>query len=931
MSDVAKRYVGQQLPSSLPFQLSPYLSSSSFTSLPLTEDSNNRVPLHFTVPWIRELNFGQSIAIRSKANDSIGLDLANNGSPDLIHWGKYYGNRSSLYLNNDFDFVSLSKEGNRKDDDGYIGFYHYANGISFYSREDSVEQYITQVIGLVKKEDGYHWKKDISSENWGNFKREMIVTYCCYNIFNKSDFRAKFIIHTSRPQAKYPVTIDRSYTITPNTNDLKNRRTHAFNANSIKQLSVTYWEELNASSLIRLFAQLDNPSSQLTGLVSFASFTNSQNYIIPAIKSLVKFLPRGQLTEMRQCHGVPTGSGSQNEGSKKINYYRNTLIDALIRLVELDISGKTCDVAIKEIRRRYYIGETGEWDIVILRLLKAHIGENKEQEYLNLIHRHLLSQVITTQLAIILIEQIKFLISKQSYDLALKISEKCVRILPLDFDSWYYLALCSILTRNFEKALVVMNKLPVVTLNKQRNSDIELVCGIKDVYISTFATRLSANNSEVISEKTFDSYFPLPKVHEDCYSNFKSNSTTSLHKVPSQSHQKLNDHLVEEGSIKRLWHDLFIFNPHLRHPFTGNQFYHSPLMSASTAELSSVDPSLIKAGGPNASKSHLAAQSAGTPTSSILDFDRTSTWGRCYDLLSLFVAIIGWDNLVSIKERTFQSRVYSSTESVNQKEFIVNHNQEDSHGFIQCETWLEQLFLVIYEDLRLLMTKSNLFREDQQHSALEWEMMGLLGWSAKYKLKESISSIMTSVMGVAAEGGFDYFGTIKLLEIYDEFVLSDTNESNIDLFSDDYENKTFSNKIILRALSPSLYLEFSKSLAEEYLTLDFILFNLMRLISWNLRWYQYTPNYLVVKVLTKLCVKYDLIFVRGKFRVVYEQNKKNNALTSKPKVNKFSLGSLFSSPKEKPTKVYEFTDGDTIIDYTERLISWIDELRETNV
>lgn len=283
--------------------------------------------------------------------------------------------------------------------------------------------------------------------------------------------------------------------------------------------------------------------------------------------------------------------------------------------------------------------------------------------------------------------------------------------------------------------------------------------------------------------------------------------------------------------------------------------------------------------------------------SSILDFERKSTWGRCYDILSLLVAQVGWDELMKIKETVFTS----SKPTLNH---VVHHGQ-DRKMMVPCEKWLEQLFLILYEDLRALMTIS--VQKRQQHSAIEWGMLGLMGWSVKYNLKESISSLITSVMG---SQGFDYFGTVQLLEIYNEFVLSDT-DSNIDIYYDDYDLKFFSNKLILK--QSNVYDGFIKVLENEYLTLEIVLLNLMKLISWNLLWYQYVPNYLVFKILSKLVLKYDAVYICTHFRVVFEKNKK-------------SVGKkgLFGFAAEKKPDTYEFVEGDTICEYVEKVINWIE-------
>lgn len=347
-----------------------------------------------------------------------------------------------------------------------------------------------------------------------------------------------------------------------------------------------------------------------------------------------------------------------------------------------------------------------------------------------------------------------------------------------------------------------------------------------------------------------------------------------------------------------MWQDFFIFNPLVRHPFVGQHFLQSPLVNSSAIEIASVDTILIKTCGPNSAKNTFASQSAGTSSSSILDFARKSTWGRTYDLLSLMVALVGWEQVISIKGRIFKLNV----EELDGKDYVVDHGIKER--LVTCETWLEQLFITIYEDLRSLMiTIAN--NKNQERSALEWEIIGLLGWPVKHNLRDSISSLVTSVMGKNLQGEFDYFGIVQLLEIYEEFILDSPN------YHDTYNGKFLSNKLILKVSSDKIYDSLIKSLEEEYFKLDFVLLAIMKLVSWSTRWYQYSPCYLVTTIIQKLITKYDLVYLMTRVKVIYELNKRQKIVKS-----------LFG--KKKKELPYEFTEDDTICKYMEQLINWVD-------
>lgn len=890
-----------------------------------------------TTPALRELYYGQTLGLRSKAQADMWLENLI-GAPDLVHWGRYYGTRSSQYLDHDFISNHSSEDAEfRKNDDGYIGYYHYANGIGFLD-EKGIEEYIFLLIGITRGpgNEGYVVSKSKnknkgkgntnnlsgaaaaalaasnSSYNPDNqLKREMMVTFCTYNVFHKSDFRARYVIYFggNNSSGDIPVKIDRSYLVVPNNQG----KTFLFNVNTIQELSKSYWDEVRASQLIRLFSHLDDPSRQLMGLVNYRDLVETRDLLLEGVRHLVRFLPRGGMTDFRASNGYSSGSGDKRDGYSKTSQYKNSLVDTILRMCQMDCSGAANDIAVDEIHRQF--GEAGlsNWTWVILQIWKTQNGANKEQNYIQLIHKYLTTSAQsgnTTQRTLILLEQVRFLIGKGEYRLALKISELCVKTLPLDFDAWYALTLSYILCGENSKALLMFNSIPVLLHSPKRAGILQgpennLIEGIPDLFTKTFLSRLENADDSPISERTFQEYFPTPVQTQEDQAGRRSSLTPISSTTTSTS--STTPKLVPLASISKIWNDFFLFNPNDRHPFSGNVFYQSPLLNASARELSSVDRSIINVSGPSSAKMILAAQSCGTASSSILDFDRKCTWGRGYDLITFFVALVGWDEIVQSKEKVFESQESGPPTSIHST---------------RCEKWLDQLLLIVYEDLKCLMAITAPTKE-QQHSALEWNMIGLLGWSVKYNIKESICAMITSVKGSSMAGGFDYFGTIKLLQIYDELVLSDVRDSNIDSLHEVYDGEFYSNKLLLELIDPKSRDSFIKELEEGLLPVDFILLILMKLMSWNYRWYQYIPNHLVMKILSKLCLKYDVVYVRGQVRVVFETNK----ISSKSKNKKSILGGFWGTTSDKSKKTGEFTEGDTIIDHVEEVLTWIDSLR----
>lgn len=920
-------------------------NNNSVTVLPLSR-SNTTLESDLprlessTTPQIRESSFGQTLGIRTKFQETAG-SISGVGPPDLVHRAIYAGSKSGIARTCDFTLADSQED--KDNQDKYVGYYHYVNGIRFEKLEQDIERYICEILGIERDGTSYYFKP-WAIDKLASSKREIVVTYCTYNIFNKSDLRARFVFQPStgggsggsasagsgsivnggssgNSGKRLLVAMDSTFQIVPtNTDNQRTRKTISFNADTILELSKLYWEELRASHLIRLFHHTDNPDTQLAGLVNYTSFIESKEALISAVIILIKLLPKGSLSGVKSFYGTPTACGNKNDVVYKTNSYRNNLIDAILRLASLDLSGEVCDVAIRQIKLRYYFGQDhGEWDYVNLQLLKIQRGSNKEIEYLSLVNSSVKNNgVYTTQLGLILLDQVKFLITKQRYDMAADIAQQCILILPLDFDCWFYLALSYILLRDFEKAMLVINSFPIsMNHNKPIMSVDTVEGGIKDVFTAIFLDRANAYDvDEEISFATFIDFFPPPKVPSSKVAN------------GTNPRSKKSNGDIELASIRKEWHDSFLHYSHLRHPIVGHYFTQSPLLNSLAVEISSVETNLIKLCGPHSAKSVLASQSAGVPSCSMLDFARKSTWARAYDLLSLLVALVGWDQTVGIKETVFLSSKLRDDDGTNKHGYIVNHDSPQEK-LVGCENWLEQMFVIIYEDLRALMMISG-NNKSEQRSALEWEMIGLLGWSVKYNLRESISSLVTSVMGTNAEGGFDYFGTVQLLEIYDEFMLSDISDSCIDGYNDSYDGKFFSNKLILKVSSDDMFDRLIQSLEQEYLTLDFILLSMMKLVSWNIRWNQYAPNYLVTKILSTLIIKYDLVYLMTRFKIVFEQHKKH---ISKPSKFTTKLATLLTGGSDKPNKDdqrqphFEFNDNDTIYQYMETLVSWIDNLK----
>lgn len=845
------------LPQAPSFSLLASVSSSSQRGKPIKS---------ITVPWIREPTFGHTLGIRSNTLSNMHASSPLPGPADLVHWGRHYGEWSSTFTHN--EFAPPTAANHTKEEETYVGYFHFCNGIDYSGGPAMVEEYLLEAIGLEATPEGHVWSSTANVASHGaNHNKQVVVTLCAFNSFSRQELRTRLIILVAKSR-KLPVTVDCLYNVTSQ----RLKKLHHYTRATVSELPRSFWLELAVSSIVRLFYAGDDPSHQICGTVNIPVQAQSKECIMSAVDRLVSLLPKGYLTGHRESNGIATASGS----GVKIFRYKNRLVDALKRLVMLDLSGQIGDYAISRIMSSYGT----DFDYVVCQLYQAQHNKNNDQHFLSLVHKHFDHDVNLTQAALLMVEQVRFLVAKGHYSMALTIATRAVSLLPLDFDAWYHLALCYIMERKFDQALQTINSLPVV-FTKLRLAE-DSVDEVYDYYAMCFMERMVSG--EGIGMESFEKFFPAPK------SEF------------------LNS---DEGSVHNLWYLEFVRRPHLRHPISG-PFYQSPLSSATPIEISVVDAHIMRVSSSTSKRHILSSQSSGNPWTSILNFDKTSTWGRAYDLVTTMVAMIGWDNVVHTKAKVFRR----ADDEID--DYVVDHSTCSRD---ECQPWLDLLLLVVYEDIRAMMMVAS---EDNNRSALSWNMIGLVGWGCKYNLKDSISSIVTSVTGVAAEGGFDYFGTVKLLEIYNEFVLSDVESSSIDRFSCVYDNTSYSNKLIVQSISPKVLADFEKQLVEGFLTLDLVLLHLMKLVSWNLRWYQYIPNHLATNTLLRLCIKYDLVYIRLMFRVVYESYKRPPA---KKASSRFSMTALFGSHSVNHEQTAEFTKTDTIVEYMERLLSWIESIQ----
>ena len=214
-----------------------------------------------------------------------------------------------------------------------------------------------------------------------------------------------------------------------------------------------------------------------------------------------------------------------------------------------------------------------------------------------------------------------------------------------------------------------------------------------------------------------------------------------------------------------------------------------------------------------------------------------------YNLLVWMILKAGWDQVLKAR-----AEVFIMDEEYKTMSTVTLHSQAkpmDIRKKRQCERWLDDLFLIIYDDLRITLIVENELNAAKQlkHSALEWELIGLTSYrTAHYK---SVVPALRTTLGAK----FDIVAALKLLKMWELHVLEPQ-----------------ANK--LRWLKKDTPLD---------LTLTIVLEILIQVISYNVRFYN-EFQLEVLLFLKKLCDKFDKDFIKNKIQVSFEND--NDDLTN---------------------------------------------------
>lgn len=262
--------------------------------------------------------------------------------------------------------------------------------------------------------------------------------------------------------------------------------------------------------------------------------------------------------------------------------------------------------------------------------------------------------------------QVIYLRDKGIFDLALEAASFALQINPMSYHSWMELADLYIMKKDYESCFIVLNSCPIIPVS----------------YSSLY-------NSNYVHEGNF-------------FQNFEKHLIVT--KSPARKHFSINDDAHIPTTIYDLQQSSDPILYFIGHPIS---------------ERDSCDISLFRLQG-----NYLR----GTPS-------------VVYSKLCKIVSEIGWDRLLQIRGNVFVME--DEYRGLKKKHEPLNKNLIGKPWYASieftvdmfekkrlCERWLDNLFIVLYEDLRVYTVyKAELEQSKNEHKTyartpLEWEMLG---------------------------------------------------------------------------------------------------------------------------------------------------------------------------------------------------------------
>ncbi|CEP63627.1 Chs6p LALA0_S08e06942g [Lachancea lanzarotensis] len=499
----------------------------------------------------------------------------------------------------------------------------------------------------------------------------------------------------------------------------------ALSGSSNIQVSSKLWEETFVSSFVRAVVINTDRERKLPGLVELSiALENGGFYAEKCTALLCEFLPRGP--EL----------GCDLARHSYVSYKNNYLIESLLTF--LQIAGKLNGPVIEMLQKLIETDAPNEqcYRTALTSVLinsEAHDSLairtlNESMSSLFATGASRLEQDQLTYVSDLLNLQIEFLLCKGDFQLALPLAKRSTAVCSDNFEGWVKLARCYVLSGDFKNALLAINSLPMLPSS--------------DPSREALWQKLFENN--------FYYYKPLgtgPRSYlQSSEYNFLSNTLKVVkdHDLSSMIYGRIvMPPQMNRGCINEIWDGPCSALGPIYGPQSKNL-----INFVSPQEVASLEDSdLLR-------RNTMASQ---------------LSWSLscAYEVLMSVVADIGWNKLLELRSEIFVM------ERERSEEFTPTLRSDFKTKRL-CEKWLDDLFLGLYEDLKITYNAQE--HREEKYSGLEWELLGLTHLRT-WNWTDAVPCLRTSVMArfdvVSADALLDLFLSRKhpVSEVLDPDVL----------------------------------------------------------------------------------------------------------------------------------------------------------------
>lgn len=678
------------------------------------------------------------------------------------------------------DLCNIYKESLTSKKHTEIGTFLYFTGVDT-SNAASIAAHLQSLATLITSKAQYWFGE---KKHW----RVPQISYCSYNAFSKVDMRVT--VHIPGKIESSVVSADGKLILDKLSKD------------ELDNL----WQETYVSSLARcLLDTEDEDVSRLGGLVEVRKlnpFAINPNLVIDSfVKGFEKLFFEGP--KLGCCVEIPQPT-----------LVNNYLVDAFLKLVKLV---KNYDEALAVLARL----REKEPSVVSL-VAKVYFMKDEEIKAIDLVYEAIQKDKRDTNLLLI---QAQFCVDKGRNDLALELAKQAVKSSPSDFVSWAMLVKVYTNLRDYENALLTLNSCPMNS-HKEKFSlkrVVPLRGGGEDLHLPspvdvTMEEVSSLQNDELAYEqRNLD-----PQLAGLPASNLKSTF--------AKAYELLTDIVIKTG-----WETLLKYRAKV---FVMEEEYRKDKISNSKLNLAK-----------DRKNSVVSAQNGGEDNVSTIAVKSPLRDGHNTEVHSENGEVPEPSSTKSEAVESDAAEVTTESETVEVLSDVEpEDNASSSNGDFKmkrlCERWLDNLFMLLYEDLRaytVWQAEYVHFKAQQMEfkkTTLEWELLGQLAFRLKHFKEGSVA------FSNALRGRFSARSQKEMLTCY-------------------IKERT---RILARnSTSTNVVANYTKSLN---LLNDKILECCIKLLVWNHRWYC-DFSYTLLDTLSDLVEKEGLLRVKTSVQAQY--------------------------------------------------------------